>query len=182
MRAGFKLTVVRAGVTRVKTIDNSLLLMAYSFPPSPTVGQIYTSNGRTWRWSGVQWTATAVSTPTSAPVYVSVSPPPNPVQGALWYDSNNSNLNIWYKDLNGGQWISVVPYPMDTIDQNGGVFEGPIYAQYEIPNNPAAFVTSSWVQDNMVQYLELQGYMKAGNGITVSSDGNVIQIDSGLVT
>ncbi len=155
--------------------------MAYSFPPSPTVGQIYTSNGRTWKWNGVQWTATAVSTPTSAPVYISVSPPPNPVPGSLWYDSNNSNLNIWYKDLNGGQWVSCVPYPMDTITQNGGVFEGPIYAQYEIPNNPAAFVTSSWVQNSVSQYLESQDYMRAGNGITISNNGEIIQIDSGLV-
>jgi hypothetical protein len=156
--------------------------MAYSFPPNPTINQTYSNNGRTWKWNGVTWQATVVSTPTSAPVYISVSPPPNPVPGSLWYDSNNSNLNIWYKDLNGGQWVSVVPYPQDTIDQNGGVFEGPIYAQYEIPNNPAAFVTSSWTQTNMVQYLELQGYMKAGNGITISGDGEIIQIDSGIVS
>ena len=155
--------------------------MSYSFPPSPTVGQIYTSNGRSWKWSGVQWTAVAVSSPTSAPVFVSVSPPPNPIQGSLWYSSANSDLNIYYTDLNGSQWISVVPYPMDSITQQGGVFEGPIYAQYEIPNNPAAFVTSSWVQNNLVQYLELQGYMRAGNGIQISGDGEIIQIDSGVV-
>ena len=155
--------------------------MSYSFPPSPTVGQIYTYNGRSWKWSGVQWTAVAVSSPTSAPVFVSVSPPPNPIQGSLWYNSANSDLNIYYTDLNGSQWISVVPYPMDSITQQGGVFEGPIYAQYEIPNNPAAFVTSSWVQDNMVQYLDLQGYMRAGTGIQISGDGEIIQIDSGVV-
>jgi len=155
--------------------------MAYSFPPSPTVGQIYTSNGRTWRWNGVQWTATAVSSPTSAPVYISVSPPPNPVAGSLWYDSNNSNLNIYYKDLNGSQWISVVPYPQDTIDQNGGVFEGPIYAQYEIPNNPAAFVTQGWVQNNLTAYLSSNGYMRAGNGINIDSFGEIVSIDSGLI-
>ena len=155
--------------------------MAYSFPPSPTVGQVYTSNGRTWKWNGVQWTAVAVSTPTSAPVYVSVSPPPNPIQGSLWYDSNNSNLNIWYKDQNGGQWVSVVPYPQDDIDQNGGVFQGAIYAQYEIPNNPAAFVTLSWVQDNLVAYLTTNGYRKAGNGVQLNSDGQILAIDSGLL-
>lgn len=120
--------------------------MSASFPPNPVVGQIYTSNGRSWRWSGVQWTATAVSTPTSAPVYVSMSPPPNPVQGSLWYDSNNSYLNIWYTDLNGGAWVSVIPFPVDTITQQGGVFEGAIYLQAEVPNNPSAFVTTSWVQ------------------------------------
>ena len=155
--------------------------MAYSFPPSPTVGQIYTSNGRSWKWNGVQWTAVAVSSPTSAPVYISVSPPPNPVAGSLWYDSNNSNLNIYYKDLNGSQWVSVVPYPQDTIDQNGGVFDGAIYAQYLIPNNPAAFVTVGWVQDNLVAYLTQEGYMKAGNGIQLDVNGQVLSIDSGLI-
>lgn len=155
--------------------------MAASFPPAPLVGQLYTSNGRTWKWTGTQWTAQAVTTPTSAPVYVSVSPPPNPIQGSLWYDSNNSYLNIWYTDLNGGQWISVTPFPEDTVDQNGGVFQGAIYAQYEIPNNPAAFVTSGWAQNNMVQYLDQQGYMRAGNGIVIDSTGEIIGVDSGLL-
>jgi hypothetical protein len=122
-----------------------------------------------------------VSTPTSAPVYVSVSPPPNPIQGSLWYNSNNSDLNIYYVDLNGGQWISVVPYPEDTIDQNGGVFQGAIYAQYEIPNNPAAFVTVGWVQNNLVAYLTGNGYMRAGNGVQLDSNGEILSIDSGLL-
>jgi len=155
--------------------------MAYSFPPSPTVGQIYTSNGRSWRWSGVQWTAVAVSSPTSAPVFVSSSPPANPIQGSLWYDSNNSYLNIWYKDLNGGQWISVTPFPQDTITQQGGTFEGAIYAQYEIPNNPAAFVTTSWVNSKLTTYLDQQSYMRSGNGIGIDSAGQILSIDSGVL-
>ena len=155
--------------------------MAASFPPNPSVGQLYTSNGRTWKWTGTTWTAQVVSTPTSAPVYVSVSPPHNPVQGALWYDNNNSNLNIYYTDLNGGQWVSVVPYPQDTIDQNGGVFEGPIYAQYLIPNNPAAFVTVEWVNDNLRTYLADYDYMRGGNGVTIDSAGQIVTIDSGLI-
>jgi len=145
------------------------------------VGQIYTSNGRTWKWTGTQWTAQAVTTPTSAPVYISVSPPPNPIQGSLWYDSNNSYLNIYYKDLNGSQWISVTPFPQDTITQQGGVFEGAIYAQYEIPNNPAAFVTVGWVEDNLVAYLNGQGYVRAGNGVQLDSNFQVLSIDSGLL-
>ena len=155
--------------------------MAASFPPAPLVGQLYTSNGRTWKWTGTQWTAQAVTTPTSAPVYVSVSPPPNPIQGSLWYDSNNSYLNIWYTDLNGGAWISVTPFPEDTIDQNGGVFQGPIYSQYLIPNNPAAFITVGWFQDQLVAYLTAEGYMKAGNGIQLDVNGQVLSIDSGLI-
>lgn len=155
--------------------------MAYSFPPNPKVGQTYTSNGKTWKWTGVQWVATVVPTTTSAPVYISVAPPPHPVAGSLWYDSTNSNLNIWYVDLNGGQWISVVPYPQDTITQNGGIFEGPIYAQYEIPNSPAAFVTAGWVQDNMVTYLDSNQFIRSGNGVELNSDYQILSIDSGLI-
>ena len=155
--------------------------MAASFPPNPSVGQLYTSNGRTWKWTGTQWTAQAVTTPTSAPVYVSVSPPPNPIQGSLWYDSNNSYLNLWYVDLNGGAWISVTPFPEDTIDQNGGVFQGAIYAQYAIPNNPAAFITVGYFQDQLVAYLTGNGYMRAGNGVQLNSDGQILSIDSGLL-
>jgi hypothetical protein len=99
----------------------------------------------------------------------------------LWYDSTNSNLNIWYVDLNGGQWISVVPYPQDNITQNGGVFEGAIYAQYEIPNNPSAFVTQDWVQKNLESYLRTNGYMRNGNGLTIDASGEVVAIDAGLI-
>ncbi len=155
--------------------------MSYSFPPSPTVGQIYTANGRSWKWNGVQWTAVAVSSPTSAPVYVSISPPPNPIQGSLWYNSNNSDLNIYYTDLNGSQWISVVPYPEDTIDQNGGVFQGAIYAQYEIPNNPAAFITVGYFQDQLAAYLTSEGYARAGNGVQLDFNNEILSIDSGLI-
>jgi hypothetical protein len=123
----------------------------------------------------------AVSTPTSAPVYVSVSPPPNPIQGSLWYDSNNSSLNIWYVDQNGGQWISVVPYPQDSINEYGGVFQGPIYAQYEIPNNPSAFITVGWFQDQLVAYLTAEGYVRAGNGVQLDVSGEILSIDSGLI-
>jgi hypothetical protein len=155
--------------------------MAFSFPPNPNVGQIYTSNGKTWRWSGVQWTATVVPTSTSAPVTVSVSPPPNPVQGSLWYDSINAALNIYYTDLSGGQWVSVVPYPQDTITQNGGVFEGPVYAQYEIPNNSAAFATVGWVNGTLTAYLTAGGYMRGGDGVTISPTGEIVSIDSGII-
>jgi hypothetical protein len=155
--------------------------MAYSFPPNPTLGETYSSNGRTFKWNGVTWAATIVPTPTSAPVFVSVSPPPNPINGSLWYDSNNSNLNIYYRDLNGSQWVSVVPYPQDTITQQGGVFEGPIYAQYLVPNNDAAFITVGWFNDQLVAYLDQNGYIQAGNGVQLNSDGQILSIDSGLL-
>lgn len=155
--------------------------MAFSFPPSPTVGQVYRSNGRTFSWNGVTWTATAVPTNTTAPVFISVSPPPSPVPGSLWYDSNNSNLNIYYRDLNGSQWISVVPFPEDVIDQQGGVFDGAVYLNYEIPNNPLAAITVGYFDSQLKAYLTDNFFLTAGNGVSADTLGNIVSIDSGLV-
>jgi len=278
--------------------------MAYNFPPNPSLDEIYTSNGRSFRWNGVLWQAVIVPTANSAPVFISASPPTNPVPGALWYsttesilkiwvadssggewvdlyqqeglasapvyisaspppnpvpgdlwysttesilkiwitgssggdwidlyqqegsasvpvyisaspptdplagflwyntttsvlnlrqytlaggewiplnfspdcppdctrtfigssppanpepgnlwwDSSNSYLNIWYVDLGGGQWVSVVPYPAPAIGPEGGVFIGPIYGNYEIPDDPIAFVTVEWVENYVASY------------------------------
>lgn len=123
--------------------------MSVSFPPNPSPGDTYTYGGKTWRWSGVSWVAVTVPSPASSPVYVSVSPPPSPVEGALWYDSVNNSLNVFCVGLNSKGWIAVVPYPQDDITQQGGVFQGAIYAQYEIPNNDAAFVNVLWANDRI---------------------------------
>jgi hypothetical protein len=77
--------------------------------------------------------------------------------------------------------VSVVPYPQDSITQQGGVFEGAIYAQYLIPNNDAAFITVGWFNDQLVAYLDQNGYMQAGNGVQLNSDGQILSIDSGLL-
>jgi hypothetical protein len=70
---------------------------------------------------------------------------------------------------------------MDTITQQGGVFEGAIYSQYDIPNNPAAFITVGWFNEQLVAYLGDNGYMKSGNGVVLNSDGEIASLDSGLV-
>jgi hypothetical protein len=129
----------------------------------------------------VTWAATTVSTPTSAPVFVSASPPASPINGSLWYSTISSNLNIWYKDQNGGQWVSVVPFPTDVIDQNGGVFENAIYAQYDIPNNPAAFVTVGWVNGAVTAYLQDNAYVRSGAGVTINEASEISLIDCGTL-
>lgn len=156
--------------------------MSFSFPPNPSTGQTYSNNGVSWQWNGVQWVSTKLPTNTTAPVYISVSPPPNPVAGSLWYDSNNATLNIYYTDLNGSQWISVIPTADGTMTTNGGVFQSPIYAQYEVPNNGSAFVTKSWVESLLSDYLTQQGYMRAGDGVTIDpTEGYITSIQSSLI-
>jgi len=155
--------------------------MAFNFPPSPTVGQVYKSNNRTFQWNGNTWTATAVPTNTTAPVFISIAPPPNPVPGSLWYDVNNSNLNIYYKDLNGSQWVGVVPFPDNTIDNQGGVFDGAVYLNYTIPNNPLAAINVGYFDSKLKAYLADNFFIKAGNGISTDAAGNITRIDPGLV-
>ena len=156
--------------------------MAFSFPPNPSNGQTYSNNGVTWQWNGLQWAPTKLPTNTEAPVYISVSPPGNPVTGSLWYDSNNASLNIYYSDLNGSQWISVNPGIESALTVNGGVLQGAIYAQYEIPNNAAAFVTKSWVENLVQTYLAEQGYMRSGDGVTIDSNtGRITSISDALI-
>jgi len=156
--------------------------MAFSFPPNPSDGQTYSNAGVTWQWNGTQWTSTKTPTSTVAPVYISVSPPPDPVQGSLWFDSNTASLNIYYVDQNGGQWIAVTPFPQDSVNQNGGIIQGAIYAQYDIPNNPAAFITKGWFEEQLAAYLSEKGYARAGADVTLNAEGEITNINSSIVT
>ena len=89
---------------------------------------------------------------------------------------------MYYTDLNGGQWIGVVANPDGTLTTNGGVFQNPIYAQYEVPNNAAAFVTKGWVENLLTTYLSQNGYIKAGDGVTIDSNtGYITAIPSNLI-
>ena len=58
--------------------------------------------------------------------HVSDSPPSNPDNGQLWWDTNTGTLYIYYKDDNSAQWVSGINSPNEGIypDQtgNGGKF------------------------------------------------------------
>ena len=125
-------------------------------PPNPTNGSLWYNtttsvlNLRENTVGGGEWVPLNLSPDCPhdyTRTFISSTPPANPVPGDLWWDSGNSNLNIWYVDLGGGQWVSVVPYPVNQITQQGGIFIGPIYGNYEIPDDPIAFVTVGWVEN-----------------------------------
>ena len=66
------------------------------FPANPTVGQVFQG----WKWDGVKW----IPAPSSggsggASITVSDTPPPNPTQGALWWESVNGQMYVFYKDV-----------------------------------------------------------------------------------
>jgi hypothetical protein len=44
----------------------------------------------------------------SVGISVGTTPPPSPVQGALWWDDVGGQLYVWYNDGNSAQWVTVV--------------------------------------------------------------------------
>ncbi len=73
------------------------------------------SNGVTYMWDGVKWSATSSDTPAGEGITVSDTNPSNPSEGNLWYNTVDGILYVWYVDesqnasLGQGQWVDIRP-------------------------------------------------------------------------
>jgi hypothetical protein len=67
-------------------------------------------------------------------VYVSDTPPGSPAANALWWNSTDGQLYVYYQDVNSSQWVIAVPQPdtktlknyTDSVNQNtirNGLFD-----------------------------------------------------------
>jgi hypothetical protein len=152
-----------------------VISISESSPPDPVNGALWYDPGsknlyiRDNTAATPEWVSLANPTNLTQTLISSV-PPQNPYPGDLWFNPENGNFNIWYVDLDGGQWVSLVPYPQNTVTQEGGVFTGPIFAGYNIPDDPLAFVTVEWVE----QYI-------ADNGTNVPLS-NLSDVDNSGLT
>lgn len=80
--------------------------MPIDFPNSPTVGQSFTSNNRTWVWNGNTWRSQGTAFGPTGPAgsfSVGTTPPLNPSEGTMWYNSDNSRMYIYYDAV----WVEV---------------------------------------------------------------------------
>jgi len=78
--------------------------MAFDFPASPSEGQIFNApGGPTYVFNTPVWKAIGQG----QIAIVSDTPPSNPANGALWYESDSGILFIWYNDGNSSQWVQV---------------------------------------------------------------------------
>ena len=91
-------------------------MAAIDMPPSPTVGQVYTaSNGISYSWDGIAWTSIGGGGGGGAQITVGTTPPTSPKEGAVWFDTTNGILYVWYIDadqdgaLGEGQWVDARP-------------------------------------------------------------------------
>jgi hypothetical protein len=78
-------------------------MAAIDFPANPTVGQRFTSGGIIWTWDGIKWTLSG-----SGSISINNAPPTNPLDGALWWDTNSGNMFIYYDDGTSAQWVVAV--------------------------------------------------------------------------
>jgi hypothetical protein len=97
-----------------------------NFPDSPTIGQIFTSAGESWKWDGTKWEAsTTAGSQAVATVTIGSSPPTNPLVGNLWWDAVGGQLYLWYDDGTSKQWV-VANNPMlaGYLALAGGTMQG----------------------------------------------------------
>ena len=75
--------------------------MAINFPNSPSNGDAHA--GFIYNSTKGVWEASAASVP------MSDSPPTNPAQGDLWFDSSVAKTYIYYNDGSSSQWVQLNP-------------------------------------------------------------------------
>ena len=79
-------------------------MAALDFPSSPTLNQIYSANGKAWIWDGVVWNAYSGVGGNS--ITTSATPPLNPSNGDLWFNTENGLVYVYYVDANSQQWVA----------------------------------------------------------------------------
>ena len=89
--------------------------MAFDFPASPTVGQVYpptaTAGQPQYIWDGEKWSSGSGF----GAIYVSDVPPVNAPVNSLWWESDSGLLFIRYNDGNSIQWVTVNPASVPVV-------------------------------------------------------------------
>jgi hypothetical protein len=82
--------------------------MAINFPTTPSNGQIYTYNGRTWVYNSTNtaWAAQAQNTPG---YYSQTTAPTGVKEGDEWYDESTGIFYRYVYDGDTYQWVEVGP-------------------------------------------------------------------------
>lgn len=104
--------------------------MALNFPANPSVGQVYNTGLKTWKWSGYSWTTLGVGEGTV--IATSETPPLNPSIGDLWFNDNTAVLSVFYVDDNSEQWVTV---STSSNAEGGGAN---VVSQETAPTDPSA--------------------------------------------
>lgn len=78
--------------------------MAIDFPNSPTLNQMFSASGRTWKWTGVRWEIVVLNADTlEGYTTMSDTAPQVGVPGSRWYKTTTGQEYIYYNDT----WVEV---------------------------------------------------------------------------
>jgi hypothetical protein len=95
--------------------------MAFNFPDAPSNGQIFSpAGGPTYTWRSPAWEVSGGSGG-GASIIVSDTPPVDPPDNALWWDSTSGLLYLRYRDADTVQWVIAAPQPDTSVFLRKGV-------------------------------------------------------------
>ena len=82
--------------------------MTISFPSDKT--QLFVAdNGVTYKWSEDRWRVKEYLLANGAPVELSETPPSNPDDGDLWFDTSPDELTLFVYSEDSSAWIPAAP-------------------------------------------------------------------------
>lgn len=87
-----------------------------NFPSNPYVGQVVAWQGSQYMWDGEQWVNLTAPKASTVPVFVSASPPVQPVlKGTFWFNTITQVLNIWVVEPGNSSWVPVTEQPPENL-------------------------------------------------------------------
>lgn len=144
--------------------------MAFDFPDSPTLDQIVSGPaGQQFQWDGTKWIALGGGGGGGGgggnPTNPGSTPPSNPTEGMLWYDTVNDILNVW----NGSAWAPVgggsgAFLPINNPTFTGTMTGGGIVVNAIQVNGGPITVPDATAGDQATNLAQVQALIAAGGG------------------
>ena len=105
-------------------------------------GRIYVREKKAGVWGLWSIDGTGVIGPT---------PPADPPDGLLWWDSESGQLYVWYRDIDSAQWViaSPSPDPAQFLLKGGDTMEGVLNLTTDPVATPQQAATKKYVDDQI---------------------------------
>ena len=105
-------------------------------------GRIYVREKKAGVWGLWSIDGTGVIGPT---------PPADPPDGLLWWDSESGQLYVWYRDVDSAQWViaSPSPDPEQFLLKGGDTMEGVLNLTTDPVTTPQQAATKKYVDDQI---------------------------------
>ena len=81
------------------------------FPANPVFGDEFVITGITYVWNGQGWAIKPIDISNSSALYVSDTPPVDPPDNAIWWESDSGMLFIRFNDGTSSQWVEAIAGP-----------------------------------------------------------------------